>query len=587
MIEYLSSQRGLEILEALKSHELIEINQDELSSLQEMGMIHSKSFVDSASVIEANIELVKRQYSEIIQSHTELKHDFIRIASRIDNVTYIQEFLSYFRLGKKSELLRELFFIKQQIEIKEEQLVKIKEHLLNLISERDGYNSSLIYQNNGYHITPKGIILIREIKQRPRLKNYSFHQFKEYLEKIDTNFQNQISEVQKHIANRKFTPVFLPHLANLHQLHLIHKFDRYSINYNPYIDKILPEEKMIEAMVQESYTESFSFNPNIFSKKLSYSIKKIIFGSKKPPKELDKAVNLISSILIRWAYFNSKDGSIQISQISDHPFIVKFLDNLRLIKKAVNRIKYDDDINSPYYELNFGKYSSPYKRMAFILLALAKNPLKFNYFLPRVNHGVQGAKFFAAALTLLPWSEEETWLLLKRAETHILMAQSIQFIPELLEYSIILNFNPDLLLSLEGLKENEDEYWKCVIIPIIATIDVFSLSEEISDYVRRRPLSYITNPRPYYYYYGYYPRRFWFYSSFYRRRHHYYRRYHRQYPNIHTQPTHRTSISRSPYSHRLYGGTRGGRRPGSFGGGSRGVSRRGSRYSSLHHHSIG
>ncbi|WP_457558663.1 hypothetical protein [Candidatus Harpocratesius sp.] len=586
MIEYLSSQRGLEILEALKSHELIEINQDELLSLQEMGMIHSKSIVDSDSVLQANIELIKRQYSEIIHSYTELKHKYIRIASMIDNVSYIQEFLFHFRLGKKSKLLRELFFLKQRIESEEEQLIKTKNHMLNLISERDGYNSSLIYQNNGYHITPKGITLIREIKHRPRLRNYSFHQFKEYLEKIDKHFQNQISEVQKHITNRKFSPVFLPHLANLHQLHLIHKFDRYSINYNPYVDKILPEEKIIEVMVQESYTEPFSFSSSVFSRRLSYSIKKIIFGSKKPPIELDKAVNLISSILIRWAYFNSKDGSIQISQILDHPFIVKFLDNLILIKKAVNRIKYDDDINSPYYGLNFGKYTSPYKRMAFILLALAKNPIKFNYFLPRVNHGIQGAKFFAASLTLLPWSEEETWLLLKRAETHVLMAQSVQFIPELLEYSIILNFNLDLLLSLEGLKENEYEYWKCVIIPIITTIDIFSLSEEISDYVSKRPLSYITNPRPYYYYYGYYPRRFW-YTSYYRRHYHYYRRYRRQYPNIHTQPTHRTSIGRSSYSHRLYGGTRGGRRPGSFGSGTRGVSRRGSRYSSLHHHTIG
>ncbi|TFH31143.1 MAG: hypothetical protein E4G98_00665 [Promethearchaeota archaeon] len=577
MDNILSSAQGLEILQALKSHEFIEINSNELDSLEQIGLVHHRPSKDSSSVLQANVEQLKTEYSELLQALDSVKHEYIKISGRIHKRSFVEEILYHFRTGKKTELTQELKMLNSQIQFKTDELSEVKNQLLDLISWRDGENSAFQVQNNGYQITPKGHTFIREIQQRPRFGDRNLQDLTEFLKEIDKNFQNQIDTIQQYIAHRKFTPVLLPYIAHLNQLDLIPIFDRFAAQYTTYSDIIIPEEKILQRMVLERYKFPRSLNLTSQINSLRNEIRDVfqIFG--KISTELEIAIRIVAQILVYWAYSKSEDNSFRLIK---YPIIIRYITNLKLIINNVQNSRNDNDDQSPFADVKFGGVNSSYKRMTTLLFAFADDPMKFNYFLPRVNHGIKGAKFFATALTLLPWPAEETWLLLKRAETHILMAQSVQYIPELLEYSIILNYNPFLLKYIGGLNEYDLEYWNCVIIPVLATIDVLSLNEEISDYVRDRPLAYVTNPSPYYHYYGYYPRRYWFFWG----RHRHYTYY--NHAIARTRPTYKTTRGRFVNKHRLYSGTRGGATSGGFGRGTRGSTRR-TRYSSLHHHTIG
>jgi hypothetical protein len=283
---------------------------------------------------------------------------------------------------------------------------------------------------------------------------------------------------------------------------------------------------------------------------------------------LDLGINHISKILGIWASFDRN----QYPNLVENPLIARFFSNFREIIQTL----YSDPQTAPstpstYTGLQFGRFANHHDILAALLLAFSSEPLQFNYFYPRVNHGTQGGKFFATVLTLLPWSPEETWQMLKRAESQILMAQSVQFIPELLEYGLMLNLNLDLLVLTSSIDSNTLNFWKHVILPCILGINLYSLDDEIADYVQTHPLAYITNPRPYYYYHGYYYRSYWF-GRFYHP-HYYYRSgattYRRGYLFTHrTSGVGRTFGSSSSFYRGSGGGTRG-------------------RYSSLHHHTIG
>ncbi|MHA1776687.1 MAG: hypothetical protein DRO88_12030 [Promethearchaeia archaeon] len=578
MINNLTSQEGLEILESLKNHEFIPVDLENIKNLEELGIIHGREPLDINGIIQIDLDEKKREYQEQLQRYDTLKEKFIQISKERDNSRYLSEFFYPFGFGKKRKMVKRLSSIMNQIRLEEEQLARLKKEILKMITLRDGELGSIQFKNKSYRITPKGISLIREIKIRPRFLNRNMEDLLKFLNLVDQNYQNQIDTVQSHITGRKFSPILVPYIADLDQLHLVPYFDRIGRKHNPYVDRIVPEERIIKKMVDELY--DFPISPNFLKQtnKLYRIMKNIMNSFGSVPNEIRITMRLISYILLYWAYNQTRDDS---KNLLKHPLILRFINNLNELERNYFGHSSSEE-KSHYSDLKIGRYKKLHPLTSLFILALSDDPSKFSYFLPKVNHGLKGATFFASTLSIMPWTKEESWLLLKRAEKQVLMAQSVQFIPELLEYSIILNLNPKLLSSIGELSEVDLKYWKYVILPIIASIDIFSLNEEISNYVEKYPLSYITNPRPYYHYYGYYHRRTWYFWIG-RLHRHYYRRY----PTTTTYTTYHTGTRGGRmHSNRLISGTRGVGSVGRFGGGSRG-SMRGSRYSSLHHHTIG
>ena len=140
---------------------------------------------------------------------------------------------------------------------------------------------------------------------------------------------------------------------------------------------------------------------------------------------------------------------------------------------------------------------------AILLLAFTKWIGKYEYFIDVFKTIPEGNKIFAALATLFPWNSEETWSLLRRAESNILRDQRAKFIPELNEYAILLIMNPEILAIENNISKAKLTAWKYVIIPAVQAIVSTVMEEKIYANIQARPLSYITSPYYYYRPHGY------------------------------------------------------------------------------------
>ena len=134
---------------------------------------------------------------------------------------------------------------------------------------------------------------------------------------------------------------------------------------------------------------------------------------------------------------------------------------------------------------------------AVLLLALSKRPQKYGEFLDTFQSITHGKKMFAAIATLFPWDAKETWMVLLRAQSSIQREQSAKFVPELLEYAILLALNPEVIAIEDDISPIQLAAWKYLAIPAIQAVVIGGLEGRIESYIRSRPLSYVTYPRYY------------------------------------------------------------------------------------------
>nr|MDO8113637.1 hypothetical protein [Candidatus Sigynarchaeota archaeon] len=132
-----------------------------------------------------------------------------------------------------------------------------------------------------------------------------------------------------------------------------------------------------------------------------------------------------------------------------------------------------------------------------LLLAFANQPKNYDYFLDLFKTISHGRKIFAAIASLFPWDASETWMVLLRAESNILRGQSAKFVPELIEYAMLLALNPDIVAIENSISPLQLAAWKFVIVPVVQSVVYSGLEPRIMNYMQSRPLSYVT--APYYY----------------------------------------------------------------------------------------
>ncbi|MFX0033376.1 MAG: hypothetical protein ACFE9P_11990, partial [Candidatus Hermodarchaeota archaeon] len=130
-----------------------------------------------------------------------------------------------------------------------------------------------------------------------------------------------------------------------------------------------------------------------------------------------------------------------------------------------------------------------------LILALSTNLDSYNYFFKIMEDIPQGTKFFSSVCSLFPWDPEETWMIMLRAQSNILKAQSAKFIPELIEYSLLMSLNPRILTIENDISQEELKRWQTLVIPLIHLSIYSYLEKDLETYIRRRPLAYIIAPR--------------------------------------------------------------------------------------------
>ena len=88
-------------------------------------------------------------------------------------------------------------------------------------------------------------------------------------------------------------------------------------------------------------------------------------------------------------------------------------------------------------------------------------------------------------------------MIILRAQSNILKAQSAKFIPELVEYALLMSLNPNILTIENNVTQQQLTKWRHLIIPTIHLSIYSYLEKDLETYIRRRPLAYIIAPRYY------------------------------------------------------------------------------------------
>ena len=539
--------RVVKVIDQIRANQQPDALFDEIVTLKNQGYL--TKFESRDSLIDYGNQLTQfhQQYDQALNELNTLVSDLMRTRLDLVQSGFISKMFSKLRIGSGGSLYSKVLMLNKTIKHKQEELGFIKANLLRVTAQRDALDQSVDLFGENILVTTTGDSIASQIRGRPRFGAKEFSEFQTYLKNLDELAGKIMADIQKMIQGRNFALVWLPYLNNFGMMDLIRSFDNIVMSEYEYE---VAERKMMDIILNRLLPSSQlrTNDPNYLRmiEDLQNCLRQFSISS--------GAVRYVFQLFVRifqsWnppCIQNNQYITQNVSRNVIDQSIPKLFENYGSFPNYITRLTKiigNLDQRNPS-SIQFGKVNEQTDVLALLLLGLADDPLKYNYFHPRLSAAPEVARFFAAVLTLFPWTAEETWQLMLRVEQTVLRSQSVQFMPELLEYGIMILSNVNFILAANNVDASFYIKWQTLLLPCIMGVHVNSLENQIETYLKTRPLSYITNPRPYYYSHGFYMRA--------------YRPHYGYYGGYHHGP-------RAPPSH--------------------GFSR-GNRYSSLHHHTIG
>lgn len=477
-------QRALEILESVRNRTEIKCSADEISILIKSSYV--KEYVPKILFSQLDYELnnLKNNYLQLNSEVRELYKEIITKEREIENFSIISKIFSYLRLGRGWKYKKEVSKIKKELEIKNLQVTSMKDQILRLNSDKKSIQQMTKVNGKSVVLTPLGDLMINEIKARVRFLGRELEELVHLLEKIDDEFTYLIGQVGSIMHKSTFSAIWAVYALNLNMTNLITVFNlitnssydykssesrmmKLSLSFmkNPslQIPNSIASVYAIESQTNQDYQ---NYNPE-------YNIMKILENQGATLRDSNTTCAYLGSLFSIWATMNNGDVTL----------IEYYISNLNTIidTKLLSTLPGDERI------------------YAALLLALSEDTTSYPFFYDLLHDIPQGAGFFASIASLFPWDTQETWMLLVRAESNILRAQSAKFIPELVEYALLLMMNPRILSINNDLSSKIYNKWRTLTIPIVHLLTYSYLEKDLEVYVRRRPLAYIISPRYYVY----------------------------------------------------------------------------------------
>ncbi|MFW9937158.1 MAG: hypothetical protein ACFFD5_05875 [Candidatus Thorarchaeota archaeon] len=483
----MNCERALEILESIKNRQEILTSYEEITDLINNALISEYKGSTLDRNLEAELEHLKDQFNTLSGDLRDLSKELISIQGEYDHLGFISRFVSYIKIGIGNNLKREINELKKLISAKESDLLNIKNNLLNLNDIKKNLEQAVKVNGVKVFLTPFGETMIDEIKARKRYYSRDLKDLREVLRRLDNEFTDLISKVQRMMMGSVFSAIWAVYLINSNNEHLKSSFNAITNSDYNYKNS---EKRMMKLSL------NFLKDPNIIIPRTNRQVKvienemKYAYRSNNPSNEIEnkffaqglwpsgvnkRTISLLGKIFSAW-------DSYQTTDIFEGD---KYIENLStLIKtehyKKLGEPRYDEEV---MYSL--------------MILALSPNISSYDYFHNFVKDIPEVAKFYSSIATLFPWDPEETWMILLRAESNILKAQSAKFIPELIEYALLLSMNPQILTIENNLSQDELLRWQHLIIPTVHLFMYSFLEKDLENYIKRRPLAYIISPRYY------------------------------------------------------------------------------------------
>ncbi|MFX1378792.1 MAG: hypothetical protein ACFFA4_06825 [Promethearchaeota archaeon] len=489
-------ERALEILSSIKDKKDILTSYEEISELNENHLISEFKSKIPSNLRENDLKSLKRKYVRISNDIRQAYQNLVSLEGDYNHVSTILRFFAYFKIGKGARIKKEISDIHQLIENKEFDLKKLKRDLLNLNTEIESYERAIKVNGVRVFLTPIGETIIDEIKARRRFYNRELKELINVLNNLDDTFTMLINNIGIIMKTSDFSPVWALYLLNTDMLNLIKIMNIVTLkefNYNDAQKRMMKlsfylmnhPEIIIPRNNHDAKNTEHELSYKYPEKEHEKFLHEVLNNANISTYKIRTGISLLGKLFTVWGSKNKASKDEIMQYYNNLQIFIDFQRDLPMIGK--NTILYQhlkQDID---------------EEMMFVLLILAfsTNLDSYNYFYEIVEDITEGTKFFSALSSLFPWDPEETWRVLLRAQSNILKAQSAKFIPELMEYAILMCTNPNVLMIENNISKEELDKWKYLIIPTIH-LSIYSFFEkDLESYIRRRPLAYIIAPRYY------------------------------------------------------------------------------------------
>ena len=471
-------KRALEILTSIKKRIDIPCSSDEISDLLKFSFISEYGKESTVLPMEGEINTLKMNYDRLNGEIHGLNKELLSIEREYEHASLGSKLVSYLQIGKGKKLKSQISKLKNEIKKMDTQVSIIKDQILKLNDQKQSINQAVKVNGKNVILTPIGDNMIDEIEARNRFLLRDLNDLNNLIEQLDEEFSSLIDRVGDIMKTGVFSPIWAVFLLNSNLNKLENAFNSISKREYTYTQA---EKRMMTLSI------NFMRNPQLSKPDTNRDILKIErnmqyeYRKDNPAHEIReslyeyglkqkiiKAISIIGRLFSNWSLHN---GSKALGD--------DYIKNLIKIFK-------DQPI---------GSLSNEEVVYASFVIPFIGDLSKLNYFNDLLRDIPEGSKFFASVSALFPWDVKETWMILLRAEMNILRAQSAKFIPELIEYALILAMNPKIIRIENSFSQSQYDEWTQLIIPIVHLLAYTFLEKDLEKYVRKRPLAYIISPR--------------------------------------------------------------------------------------------
>ena len=478
----MNCERALEILTSVRNRVDILCSREEILELMNYSLIEEYENNVPIEQIIRELESLKANYSQINSEINEINKELLSLERDYEHLSLFSKLLSYIYIGKGRELKSSIAKMRTRIKNENVQVSIIKDQILNLNDQKQSTEQSVKVNGKKVILTPNGENLIDEISARKRFYSQDLSLLMQTIENLDDTFVELINDVSRVMIGSSFSAIWAVYMINLNNKRLASAFN--NIANNEYFYKNA-EKRMMKLSI-------FALNQPNSDIPTSAGKLRAIENDMRYDFRADNPSNDIKSALDKHRIYDTNlrsattmIGKIFSSWAEHHP------------EDSMSGNNYYDLLVDIFEKKPFGQIFDEL-RYAYFILPLVEDRDKFNYFQDQLKDIPEGSKFFSTVASLFPWDPEETWMVFLRAEMNILKAQSAKFIPELIEYALLLTMNQRIIQIENNIPESYLDRWTNLVVPIVHLITYVFLEKDLQEYIRRRPLAYIISPRYYY-----------------------------------------------------------------------------------------
>jgi len=475
------------ILDAIKKREDTKLRNPELEELVSFGLLKVYDQNTSLNTFENQLRELKQLFIQRSSSLRDINKQILTYEGQYSELSGAEKVLSKISLGGGAKIKGELKHFNKIARNYELDLAQIKNQIIEVNAQEDLLKRSVKVNGKRVFITTNGELLLEEIKARKRFFPRELSDLLETLDTLDRVFMALLESVKHIMRLRLFTPIWGVFLLNMDMAGIASDLDkiiRKSSYYYTTAEKI--DKKVFREIISHllppgtRIPKSSKVNPE-------FEINSKISKFRIRGREINTIVSELGNLFAIWT-----DNQKYVTGERDYTPRDDYFHSLDALLDA------QEDRSSEFRIANLSPLSEDEVGIATLLLAFSNKPKKYEFFYNKLRDVPEGNKIFSAIAAMFPWDEEETWMVIRRAEANILKKESAKFIPELIEYAILLACNPNVLTVENNITEEELKKWRYITIPAIHIVVNTYIEKKIETYVRTRPLSYIIAPRRYY-----------------------------------------------------------------------------------------